>query len=57
MTSTRRTAVRERPGTGVSLPDQVSVLHSDIPADVTLGEYRRSRARTGSRAGRLLRRR
>ena len=57
MTSTRRTAVRERPGTGVSLPDQVSVLHSDIPADMTLGEYRRSRARTGSRAGRLLRRR
>ena len=57
MTSTRRTAIRERPGSGLHLPDEISVMHSDIPVGMTLGEYRRGRARTPSRASRLLRRR
>ena len=57
MTSTRRTAIRERPGSGLHLPDEMSVMHSDIPVGMTIGEYRRGRARTPSRASRLLRRR
>jgi hypothetical protein len=57
MTSTRRTAIRERPSSGIRLRDEVSVIHSDIPVGVTLGEYRRSRPRTPSRTARLLRRR
>ena len=57
MTSTRRTAVRERPGSGPHRPDEMSVIDSDIPVGMTLGEYRRGRARTASRASRLLRRR
>jgi hypothetical protein len=57
MTSTARTAIRERPGSGLHLPDEISVLHSDIPVGMTLGEYRRGRTRTPSRTRNLLRRR
>lgn len=54
MTANARTTLRERPGSAVRLLDTISTMESDIPADMTIGEYRRSRT-APSRRRNLLR--
>jgi hypothetical protein len=49
MTANARTTLRERPGSAVRLRDTISTMESDIPADMTIGEYRRSRTAPGRR--------
>jgi hypothetical protein len=55
MTYTERIAIRERPGGLASAPDAISVVFCDIPEEMTIAEYRRSRPKAPRRRG-LLRR-
>ena len=54
MTYTERTSLRERPGRA-TFPDNVAPLFSDIPAGMTIAEYRRRRARSAPTGWRRLR--
>ena len=53
MTYAQRTDLREAPGTGFEMTDSTSVLFSDIPENMTIAEYRRSRPQRPSRSARL----
>jgi hypothetical protein len=43
MTANARTSLRERPGAACAQRDPIATIEADIPGDMTIGEYRRSR--------------
>ena len=53
MSADERLHLHERPARGFCLPDAVLTISSDIPESMTIDQYRRSRPKSISAAGRL----